>query len=152
MSLQIVEKSGEGLSRVYGVTVPASDLGAKLDARIAEITPKMNIKGFRPGKVPAAHVRRMYGRDLMTEVVQETLSETTQKVLNDNNLRPAGQPDLKPESDMEQVIAGKADLSYELAVEVMPKQEDEFTCMSCFLVHHRSQLADEKKLICRDCA
>ena len=46
-----------------------------------------------------------------------------------------------------------ADLSHEeLAVEVKPKQEDEFTCMSCFLVHHRSQLADEKKLICRDCA
>ena len=46
-----------------------------------------------------------------------------------------------------------ADLSHEeLAVEVMPRQDDEFTCMSCFLVHHRSQLADAKKLICRDCA
>lgn len=45
-----------------------------------------------------------------------------------------------------------ADLSHEeLAVEVKPRQQDEFTCMSCFLVHHRSQLADEKKLICRDC-
>ena len=45
-----------------------------------------------------------------------------------------------------------ADLSHEeLAVEVMPRQEDEFTCRSCFLVHHRSQMADEKKLICRDC-
>ncbi len=46
-----------------------------------------------------------------------------------------------------------ADLSHEeLAVEVKPKQEDEFTCMSCFLVRHRSQLADERKMICRDCA
>ena len=46
-----------------------------------------------------------------------------------------------------------ADLSHEeLAVEVKPKQDDEFTCMSCFLVHHRSQLADEKKMICKDCA
>ena len=46
-----------------------------------------------------------------------------------------------------------ADLSHEeLAVEVKPKQDDEFTCMSCFLVHHRSQLADAKKMICRDCA
>ena len=45
-----------------------------------------------------------------------------------------------------------ADLSHEeLAVEVKPKQDDEFTCMSCFLVHHRSQLADSKKMICRDC-
>ena len=46
-----------------------------------------------------------------------------------------------------------ADLSHEeLAVEVKPRQDDEFTCMSCFLVHHRSQLADAKKLICFDCA
>ncbi|GAA4081922.1 DUF4193 domain-containing protein [Nocardioides kongjuensis] len=46
-----------------------------------------------------------------------------------------------------------ADLSHEeLAVEVKPKQDDEFTCMSCFLVHHRSQLADPKNMICKDCA
>src|SRR5215213_49468 len=46
-----------------------------------------------------------------------------------------------------------ADLSHEeLAVEVRPRQEDEFTCMSCFLVHHRSQLADADNMICRDCA
>ncbi len=46
-----------------------------------------------------------------------------------------------------------ADLSHEeLAVEVKPKQDDEFTCMSCFLVHHRSQLADPAKMICHDCA
>jgi hypothetical protein len=46
-----------------------------------------------------------------------------------------------------------ADLSHEeLAVEVRPRQDDEFTCMSCFLVHHRSQLADAKRLICKDCA
>lgn len=46
-----------------------------------------------------------------------------------------------------------ADLSNEeLLVQIIPVQKDEFTCMSCFLVHHRSQLADEKKLICRDCA
>ncbi|HET9160209.1 MAG TPA: trigger factor [Caulobacteraceae bacterium] len=121
--MQIVEKSGEGLSRIYGITVPATDLNAKLDRRIAEITPKMSIKGFRPGKVPPAHVRRMYGKELMQEVLQETLNETTQKVLDDNKLRPAGQPDLKLESDAEQVIAGKADLAYELAVEVMPEFE-----------------------------
>ncbi len=40
----------------------------------------------------------------------------------------------------------------ELVVRVIPKQADEFTCMSCFLVHHRSQLADAKSKICRDCA
>ena len=123
MSMQIVEKSGEGLSRVYGVSISAQELGQKLDARIAEIAPQLNLKGFRPGKVPAAHVRRIYGRSLMGEVVEQTLSETSQKVLDDNQLRVASQPDLKPESDMEKVLAGQADLSYELAVEVMPEFE-----------------------------
>ena len=90
MSMQIVEKSGEGLSRVYGVTVPVSDLNERLEARIKEIAPTLNVKGFRPGKVPAAHVRRLYGKALMSEVVQASLNESTQKVLEDNNLRPAG--------------------------------------------------------------
>jgi len=121
MSMQIIEKSGEGLSRVYGVTVPAADLTEKLEARIAEITPTLKIKGFRPGKVPTAHVRRLYGKALMGEVVEQTLSETTQKVIADNNLRPAGEPDLKPEGDLAQVIEGKADLAYELALDLLPE-------------------------------
>jgi trigger factor len=123
MSMQIVEKSGEGLSRVFGVTVPVSELNEALEARIAEITPTLNIKGFRPGKVPTAHVRRLYGKALMSEVVEKTLTETTQKVLADNKLRPAGDPDLKPEGDMDAVIDGKADLAYEIAVDVMPDFE-----------------------------
>ncbi|HEX4712103.1 trigger factor [Phenylobacterium sp.] len=121
--MQIVEKSGEGLSRVFGVTVPVADLTQALEARIAEITPTLNIKGFRPGKVPTAHVRRLYGKALMSEVVEKTLTETTQKVLEDNKLRPAGDPDLKPEGDMNAVIDGKADLAYEIAVDVMPDFE-----------------------------
>jgi len=123
MSMQIVEKSGEGLSRVYGVTVPVADLNDRLEARITEITPQLNIKGFRPGKVPPAHVRRLHGKALMAEVVQEAINESSQKVLTDNNLRPAGEPDLKPEGDFEQVMEGKADLAYELAIEVMPDFE-----------------------------
>ncbi len=123
MSMQIVEKSGEGLSRVYGVTVPAGELAKRLDARIAEIAPQMNLKGFRKGKVPPAHVRRVHGKALMAEVIEQALNETTQKVLDDNKLRPASQPDLKPESDMEKVMAGGADLSYELSLELMPDFE-----------------------------
>ena len=123
MSMQIVEKSGEGLSRVYGVTVPASELATRLETRIAEVAPQMNVKGFRPGKVPAAHVRRLYGKGLMGEVIEQTLNETTQKILDDNKLRPAGQPDLKPTSDMDKVIAGGEDLAFELAVEIMPEFE-----------------------------
>ncbi|HEX6859207.1 MAG TPA: trigger factor [Caulobacteraceae bacterium] len=121
--MQIVEKSGDGLSKVYGVTVPAGDLAKRLDARIAEITPRLNLKGFRPGKVPPAHVRRVHGKALMAEVLEQTLNETSQQVLDENKLRPATQPDLKPTSDMDKVLEGKEDLAYELAVEVMPDFE-----------------------------
>jgi trigger factor len=121
MSMQVVEKSGEGLSRVYGVTVPVKDLTDRLEARIAEIAPTLNVKGFRPGKVPAAHVKRLYGKALMSEVLEQTLSETTQKVLEDNKLRPAGEPDLKPEGDLQAVLDGKQDLAFEVAVDLMPE-------------------------------
>ncbi|TAJ74330.1 MAG: trigger factor [Phenylobacterium sp.] len=123
MPMQIVEKSGEGLSRVYGVTVPVSDLAERLEARIKEIAPTLNVKGFRPGKVPAAHVRRLYGKSLMSEVVQQSLTETTQKILDDNKLRPAGEPELKPEGDIAAVMDGKADLAYELSIDLMPEFE-----------------------------
>src|SRR5262249_12768677 len=121
--MQVTQISGEGLSRVYGVTVGAEELGQKLEAKIADIAPRLNLRGFRPGKVPPAHVKRIYGKALMGEVVDETINETSQKVLEDNGLRVAAQPDLKPQSDLEEVIAGKQDLAYELNVEVMPDFE-----------------------------
>ena len=119
--MQVVDKLDEGLSRVFGVRVPATELGARLDARIAEIGPTLNLKGFRPGKVPQAHIRRIYGKALMGEVVEKTLNETSQQVLEDHKLRIAARPDLTPQSDMDQVLAGKEDLAYDLAVEIMPE-------------------------------
>ncbi|MGN6210741.1 trigger factor [Asticcacaulis sp.] len=118
--MQVVEKLNEGLSRVLEVTIARGDLTQKLDAKIAEITPKMNIKGFRPGKVPQAHVRKMYGKELMGEIIQETLNATTEQAMKDANIRPASQPELKPIGDIEGVIDGKSDLAYEIAVEMMP--------------------------------
>jgi trigger factor len=121
--MQVTQKSGDGLSRVYGVTVGAAELGAKLEAKIAEIAPRLNLRGFRPGKVPPAHVKRIYGKALMGEVVEQTIDETSKQVLEDNGLRVAAQPDLTPQSNMDEVIAGKEDLAYELNVEVMPDFE-----------------------------
>ena len=124
MALQITQKSGEGLSRVYGVTVPMQDLADKLEAKIAELRPRMNIKGFRPGKVPAAHVKRMYGKSLMSEIVQEALNDSQQKALDEAKVRVATSPDLKlDQTDIERVLAGQADLAYDLAVQVMPDFE-----------------------------
>lgn len=120
MSIQVVEKSAEGLSRVIAVTIPQGDLSSRLDARIAELAPTMKLKGFRPGKVPAAHVRKMFGRDLMGEIINDEVNTSSQKALDDAKLRPAAPAEITPITDIEDVVAGKADLSYEMSLEVMP--------------------------------
>lgn len=119
--MEVTQTKSEGLSRTFAVKVPAADLKLKLDERIEEIRPQMNLKGFRPGKVPAAHVKRMYGRDLMGEVIDKLVNETNQKALEDNDLRPAGSPDVKMDGDIEKVIAGDADLAYDVNIDVMPE-------------------------------
>ena len=74
-TMQVVEKSNEGLSRVLEVTIPQKELTDQLDAKIAEVGPRLKIKGFRPGKVPAAHVRKMFAREMMQEIRGRRLLE-----------------------------------------------------------------------------
>tara|TARA_X000001316_G_scaffold5395_1_gene1252 strand:- start:981 stop:2330 length:1350 start_codon:yes stop_codon:yes gene_type:complete len=121
--MEVTQTKSEGLSRTFAIKVPASELQAKLDERIEEIRPQMKLKGFRPGKVPASHVRKMYGQDLMGELINKLVTETNQKALEDNELRPAGQPDVQIDGDMEAVVKGEADLSYNMNVDVMPEFE-----------------------------
>ena len=121
--MEVTQTKAEGLSRTFAVKVSASELQSKLDARIEEIRPTMNLKGFRPGKVPASHVRKMFGRDLMGEIIDKTVNETNQKAIEDAELRPAGQPDVHLEGDIEDVVKGEADLAYHMHVDVMPEFE-----------------------------
>ncbi|WOR16411.1 trigger factor [Hyphomonas sp. FCG-A18] len=116
-------ETNEGLSRMYEVSVPAADIQKRLDERIEEIRPQMNLKGFRPGKVPASHVKKMFGKSIMGEVVQALVEETSQKAIADAEVRPAGQPEMEMESDMEAVLEGKADLAYKMHVDIMPEFE-----------------------------
>ncbi len=118
--MQVVEKSNEGLSRVIAVTIPVAELNEKLEARIKEVAPQMKLKGFRPGKVPTAHVKKTFGRDLMGEIVNQQLNESTQKALDEAKIRPAAPAELKLISDMDKVVAGQEDLTYEMSLEVMP--------------------------------
>jgi trigger factor len=118
--MQVVQKSTEGLSRVIAVTIPAADLTARLDAKAAEIAPKMKLKGFRPGKVPVSHVKKSFGRDMMGEIVNDAINESSQKALDEAKVRPAAPAEMKLTSDMDKVLAGSDDLAYEMALEVMP--------------------------------
>ena len=118
--MQVVEKTTEGLSRVIAVTIPASELVAKLDAKLKEVAPQMKLKGFRPGKVPTSHVKKTFGRDFMGEIINAELNETSQKALDQIKVRPAAPAEMKLISDMDKVIKGEEDLSYEMELEVMP--------------------------------
>ncbi len=121
--MQIKELKSEGLSFTYSVTVPKEDLSAKLDAKIKEMQPQVSLKGFRPGKVPVAHIKKMFGQSIMKDVVEETVNETSQQAINDNKLRPAGQPKIDLRANGEEVTKGKADLEYQLTVESIPEFE-----------------------------
>ena len=118
--MNIKEVSAEGLSRELQITVPAADLVAKLDARIDEIKGTVQLKGFRPGKVPATHIRKTYGDQLMGEVIQETVSETSQKMLTEREERPAMQPEIKLVGEVDPVIQGEGDLVYDIVFDIIP--------------------------------
>ena len=121
--MDIKELESEGLTKKYQVTVKKEALEEKLDAKIKEIQPEVSLKGFRPGKVPVSHIRKMFGQSIMKDVVEEVLNETSQKAINDNKLRPAGQPQIDLRANGEDVTKGKADLDYYMTVESIPEFE-----------------------------
>lgn len=121
--MQIKELKSEGLSYTYSVTVPKEDLSAKLDAKIKEMQPQVSLKGFRPGKVPVSHIKKMFGQSIMKDIVEEAVNETSQKAINDNKIRPAGQPKIDLRANGEDVTKGNADLEYQMTVESIPEFE-----------------------------
>jgi trigger factor len=124
--MHVSETTNAGLKRGFQITIPAADLAAKAEAKLVDLAGKAQIKGFRPGKVPVAHVKRLYGKSVMAEVVQETVDAQSRAVFADRNLKPAYQPDVKlpeGEGEVNAVIEGKGDLSFGVEAEVIPTFE-----------------------------
>ena len=121
--MQIKELKKEGLSHTYAVTVSKEDLASKLEEKIKEMQPQVSLKGFRPGKVPVGHIRKMFGQSIMKDLVEEVVNETSQQAINDNKIRPAGQPKVDLRANGEEVTKGEADLEYQLTVETIPEFE-----------------------------
>ena len=121
--MQVTETNADGLKREFRVVVPASDLEARLNDRLAQLKDKIRLNGFRPGKVPVAHLKRLYGRSVMAEAIEELVRETNTKIVSDHGFKLAMDPQITmPESkdEIEGVVAGKSDLSYTVALEVVP--------------------------------
>lgn len=121
--MNVQEKSAQGLSRTFEVVVPAADLQSRLSAKIEEIRPQVRLKGFRPGKVPAAHIRKMFGASIMSDILQDIVPEATQETLDSRKLRPASQPNVEVKSDADDVLKNGKDFKFEINVEVMPEFE-----------------------------
>jgi trigger factor len=124
--MQTTETLSQGLKREYQVVLAAGELALKLDAQLAGMKDKVRINGFRPGKVPMGHLKRLYGKSIMGDVVQEAVNEAQQQIISENKYRLAGQPKLDfPEDrdEMEKVLEATGDLKFGLSFEILPSFE-----------------------------
>lgn len=124
--MQVTETTNSGLKRELKVVIGADELDGKLEARLEDLKGKVQIKGFRPGKVPVAHLRKMYGRSVMAEVLQEAVNETSRQAIVDREERPAFDPEIaltEDKDEIDQIMDGKADLAYTMSFEILPKIE-----------------------------
>ena len=121
--MQVTETLSEGLKREYKVVVPAAELDAKVNQRLDDLKGRVRINGFRPGKVPVAHLRRMYGRSAMAEVIEATVRDTNNQIVSERGFKLAADPKVTlptEEGAVEQLIDGKSDLNYTMALEIVP--------------------------------
>ena len=124
--MNVTETSTDGLRRQLKVVVGADELERRLSARLDELKGRARIKGFRPGHVPKEHLRKVYGRSVMAEVVQQAVAETSREALSQREERPAFQPTValpEDEAEIDKIFAGTSDLAYTLSFEVLPKFE-----------------------------
>jgi trigger factor len=121
--MQVTETLAEGLKREFQISVPASDLDAKADARLVDLKDKVRLNGFRPGKVPVSHLKKVYGRSVMAETIDQTIRDTNSQIFTERGFRLATEPKITMATEknaVEDILAGKSDLTYTVAIEVVP--------------------------------
>ena len=124
--MQVTETASDGLKREFQVVVPAADLVAKADERLNELKGQVRLNGFRQGKVPVSHLKRLYGRSAMAEAIENAVREANSKIVTERGFKLVRDPQVTlptEESAVEQVIDGKSDLAYTVAIEIMPPIE-----------------------------
>jgi trigger factor len=117
--MNVTETAHEGLSRSWRVVVPATEIGANVDRKLAEISKTIKLPGFRPGKVPMSVVKKRYGQSVMGEVLEQTVQDSSSKLLEDHDVRPA----LQPKIEVVSFDGEGSDLEYTMAVEALPEIE-----------------------------
>ena len=115
------EKKLKGLKKEFVVQIPFSDLDDLKQKKLIEISQKVKIAGFRPGKVPISHVEKLYGNETIVEVIEEKVSESSRKVLEEKDLRPAANPEIKLADEMEDSINKQNDITFSMSFEALPE-------------------------------
>jgi trigger factor len=121
--MQVTETLAEGLKHEFKISVPASDLDAKADAKLVDLKDKVKLNGFRPGKVPVSHLKKVYGRSVMAETIDQTIRDTNTQIFTDRGFKLATEPKITmptEQKEVEELLAGKTDLTYTVAIEVVP--------------------------------
>ena len=125
--MQVTETLAEGLKREYQVVWAVSELDQRATERLTALKERVKLDGFRPGKVPIPHLKRVYGKAVMSEVIEQAMTETNSKIVSDGGFKLAVEPRIKlaneGEEAVKEVIEGRADLTYTVAIELLPKIE-----------------------------
>jgi trigger factor len=124
--MEVTETLSDGLKREFQVQVPAADLEARVTERLGELKNRVQLRGFRPGKVPVKHLRKIYGKAVMAETIEAVIRELNAQIVSERGLKLAMEPKVtipNEASAVEKVIGGESDLAYTLALEILPKIE-----------------------------
>jgi trigger factor len=124
--MEVTETLSDGLKREFQVQVPAADLEARVTERLGELKDRVQLRGFRPGKVPVAHLKKIYGKAVMAETIEAVIRELNAKIVSDRGLKLAMEPKVtipNEEAEVAKLIGGQSDLAYTLALEILPKIE-----------------------------
>lgn len=117
MSVKVIKE--EGLSREFEITVAASEFKAATDKKLKQVAKQIKVPGFRPGKVPLKIVKEKHGVQLMGEVLENLVTESSKKVLDEKNLNPAMQPKIEISNDFDPTKE-EQDLIYNISFEIYP--------------------------------
>ena len=124
--MEVTETLSDGLKREFQVQVPAADLEARVTERLGELKDRVQMRGFRPGKVPVNHLRKIYGKAVMAETIEAVIRELNAKIVSERGLKLAMEPKVTIPNEataVENVIGGQSDLAYTLALEILPNIE-----------------------------
>jgi len=117
--MQVTETLNEGLKRAYNIVLSADELDAKVNEKLAEAQPEVEMKGFRKGKVPMALLKKQFGPRIMGEAMQESIDGAMSKHFEDSGDRPAMQPEVKmTNEDWKEGDDVAVEMSYEALPEI----------------------------------